>query len=94
MDKELKDRELYFQLLQQEEDDDIFYAATFTLKKDENGNILLYPDDRYVKKQAQILSHSNVIFEGEIPEMMLIAVSPGLNPKPLHDLLQLRIDLK
>lgn len=87
------DSSFYFELMQQYESDDIFYTATFTLKKDELGNILLYPDERFVRKQACVYSHGSVIFEGEMPSMMLIAMQPDINPKHLHDLLQLRIEL-
>lgn len=91
-DKEIKEIGFYFDLLQQHEFDDIFYTSTFTLKRDETGNIILYPDEKYVNKKACVYSHSSVIFEGEMPEMMLIAVQPGINPKHLHDILQLRIE--
>jgi hypothetical protein len=93
-DSNNKDSAFYFELLQQYEMDDIFYTSTFTLKRDELGNIILYPDARYLNKQTCIYSHNAVIFEGEMPEMMLIAVQPGLNPRHLHDILQLRIELR
>jgi len=91
-EKEVKEIAFYFDLLQQHELDDIFYTSTFTLKRDNTGNILLYPDEKYVNKKACVYSHNSVIFEGDMPEMMLIAVQPGINPKHLHDILQLRIE--
>ena len=90
---ETKDAAFYFDLLQQDEQDDIFYASTFTLKRDETGNIILYPDDKFLNKQTCIYSHNSVIFEGEMPPMMLIAVQTGINPKQIHDILQLRIEM-
>jgi hypothetical protein len=92
-EKENQDIAFYFELLQQYELDDIFYTTTFTLKRDETGNIILYPDTRFQNRKICVYSHSSVIFEGEMPEMMLIAVHPGLNPRHLHDILQLRIEL-
>jgi len=92
-DKENEEITFLFELLQQYDWDDIFYAATYTLKQDETGNIILYPDNRFVNKQICIYSHNSIIFEGEMPEKMLIAVQPGINPKLLHDILQLRIEL-
>lgn len=89
----MKDNTFYYDLLQQHEFDDIFYTSTFTLKKDDNGNIILYPDDRFINKVACIYSHNSIIFEGAMPDMMLIAVQPGINPKHLHDMLQLRIEI-
>lgn len=89
----MKDNTFYYDLLQQHEYGDIFYTATFTLKKDDIGNIILYPDDKYVNKQTCIYSHNSIIFEGEMPEMMLIAVQPGIHPKHLNDMLQLRIEM-
>lgn len=91
-DNNTKDNAFYFELLQQHEWDDIFYSSSFTLKKDETGNIILYPDAKYINKKTCVFSHNNVIFEGDMPEMMLIAVQPGVNPKHLADVLQLRID--
>ena len=91
--KELKDIAFYFELLQQQELDDIFYTSTFTLKKDDTGNIILYPDAKFVNKKSCVFSHNSVIFEGDMPEMMLIAVQPGLKPRHLHDILQLRIEM-
>jgi hypothetical protein len=87
-----KDTAFYFELLQQHEFDDIFYTASFTLKKDSTGNIILYPDAKYINKKTCVYSHNNVIFEGDMPDMMLIAVQPGINPKHLNDVLQLRLD--
>jgi hypothetical protein len=89
----MKDNAFYYDLLQQQEYDDIFYTSTFTLKKDEIGNIILYPDEKFINKKTSIFSHNSVIFEGEMPDMMLIAVQPGLNPKHLHDMLQLRLEM-
>lgn len=92
-EKEIKEIGFYFDLLQQFDWDDIFYASTFTLKQDETGNIILYPDEKYVNKKACVYSHNSIIYEGEMPEMMLIAVQPGIKPMHLHDILQLRIEL-
>ena len=89
----MKENTFYYDLLQQQEYDDIFYTATFTLKKDDIGNIILYPDEKFINKKTCIYSHNSIIFEGEMPEMMLIAVQPGINPKHLHDMLQLRIEM-
>jgi hypothetical protein len=89
----MKENSFYYDLLQQHEFDDIYYTSTFTLKKDEKGNIILYPDDKFVNKKTCIYSHNSIIFDGEMPDMMLIAVQPGINPKHLHDMLQLRIEL-
>ncbi len=83
----------YFDLLQQYEEDDIFYASTFTLRKDSTGNIILYPDARFLNRKSCIYSHNAVIFEGDLPEMMLIAVQPGIYPKQVYDILQLRIEV-
>jgi len=91
-DKDRQDIAFYFDLLQQEEYADVFYTASFTLKKDHTGNIILYPDEKYINKKTCIYSHNSVIFEGEMPDMMLIAVQPGINPMHLNDILQLRID--
>lgn len=89
----MKENTFYYDLLQQHEFDDIYYTSTFTLKKDEKGNIILYPDDKFINKKTCIYSHNSIIFEGEMPDMMLIAVQPGINPKHLHDMLQLRIEI-
>jgi hypothetical protein len=91
--KESKDIAFYFELLQQYDLDDIFYTSTFTLKKDETGNIILYPDAKFINKKSCVYSHNSVIFEGDMPEMMLIAVQPGIDPRHLHDILQLRIEM-
>jgi hypothetical protein len=91
--KDSKDIAFYFELLQQYELDDIFYTSTFTLKKDDTGNIILYPDAKFINKKSCVYSHSSVIYEGDMPEMMLIAVQPGINPRHLHDILQLRIEM-
>ncbi len=88
-----RDDAFYFELLQQYELDDIFFASSFTLKKDETGNIFLYPDERFLNKKTCVYSHNSIIFEGEMPAMMLIAVQPGLDPRYLNDILQLRIEL-
>jgi len=92
-DREHQENAFYFDLLQQYEEDDIFYASTFTLKKDDTGNIILYPDEQFLNKKSCIYSHNSVIFEGEMPDMMLIAVQPGINPKQVYDILQLRIEI-
>lgn len=91
--KEPRDIAFYFDLLQQYDWDDIFYTSTFTLKKDDTGNIILYPDEKFINKKSCVYSHNTVIFEGEMPEMMLIAVQPGLRPMHLNDILQLRIEM-
>jgi len=91
--KEIKDNAFYYNLLQQNDYDDIFYTSSFTLKKDNTGNIILYPDERFINKKSCVYSHNSIIFEGEMPEMMLIAVQPGIHPKHLHDMLQLRIEI-
>lgn len=91
--KEITDNTFYYDLLQQNDFDDIFYTSSFTLKKDNTGNIILYPDERFINKKSCVFSHNSIIFEGEMPEMMLIAVQPGIDPKHLHDILQLRIEI-
>jgi len=93
-DKEHQENAFYFELLQQHELDDIFYTSSFTLTKDSTGNIILYPEDRFVNKKICVYSHNSVIFKGEMPDKMLIAVQPGLHPKNVYDILQLRIEIE
>jgi len=82
----------YFDLMHQDEHEDIYYTSMFTLKRDETGNIILYPDERFLNKKTCVFSHNNIIFEGDMPDKMLIAVQTNINPKQVNDILQLRIE--